>query len=326
MSRIKLAALALLFLLGIPLGLLFFRPEYVLGALLNSSANEFGYRIEAMRVSRLSLRETALESLSLSSSEQRLDFSNMVVRYSLGGLAAGEIESLEVELIELAVIPSGQSAVGEEEETLSSMLTSIDAIPIDAIDLAQIRIDYADYGMQAELSLQSPPLRTQGNVIVKDVPDTVFAFTLNRADADELIVSAVADFRDERAFESDIILRVAGENTSVSATSSISLYSLRESLTQYLPASTVVFNDSLLLRSDFEILNLFGEPAVSSLSATLDSPGSVLHLAQESDLGRSEMQLRLPITIQGDIASDPGDLRLSLSEMYATGSWTVDAE
>lgn len=326
MSRIKRAAIVLLLLLSIPLGLIVLRPDIVLDTLVRSSANTLGYQIVSMRVDHLGLRSTALAQLSLLSEDQRLDFSDMVVRYSPGGLLAGQLESIEIGLTEIAMRAAAQSQDAEPEETLSSLLDSFDEVPIGSLALSRIRFTGEDDGLQAELSLSSPPLRTAGSATAADVPDTVFEFSMNRSGPRELKILASAHYLDTAVLESDITLSVGSETTAVRANSEILLESLRDRLTDYLPATTVVFNDSLSLQSEFDVQQLFGEPVISNLNIVLDSPSSALHLAQDSDLGRSDMQLRLPITLRGDIANLAGELQLGLSEVYGTGSWVVGDE
>ena len=96
MSLIKKAAILLFVLLGIPIGVVFLRPDLVLSTLAKSTAAQLGYEISSMTVSHLGLNSLNIEELSLLSADQGLQFRDILVEYSLSDLLSAQVQSLHV--------------------------------------------------------------------------------------------------------------------------------------------------------------------------------------------------------------------------------------
>lgn len=327
MSRTLKAVLLLLILISVPLGLVLFRPDLVLNTLARSSASQLGYEITAMQVSRLGLSSTVFDRLNLRSATQDLELSDVVVSYSASGLLAGTIEAVQIAEIRLRAIPVTGQAPDEEEITLAWALETLAELPIGTLDLD--RIIYLDEvgGIEAELGLQSPPLHVAGSARLEAAPTMAFNYTVQGLDAGAVDVTGEALLEGARIIETRMRLHAVKDLVSVSADSTIVVEPLHASLQRFLPAATVLYNDTFSLHSSFDVRGLFGSPAVSNLRLDLDSPAPTIHLAQESDLGIGDVQLHLPLSLQGDIAGGAETLQLTLSDLYGTGSWRLnDAE
>ncbi|MEX0964887.1 MAG: YdbH domain-containing protein [Pseudohongiellaceae bacterium] len=323
MSRIFKAAILLLLLVSIPLGLVLFRPGLVLGSLLRSSADQLGYEIVSMQVSQLGARSMTLAQLSLSSVDLQLDFTNLIVRYSPTGLLAGRVESVQIAETTVRSNSNSDQTTDSDQMAPAEILATFDDLGIGTLSLRQLILVDAENGIEAQLSVQSPPLQIQGSAQLKALPDFVLEFVLERTGASDFDIASSARLLDESIFISSIQLKAIRNEVSLSGTSTVFLNPLREQLYQLLPTSTVISNDSLSLQSAFDIEDLFGEASISNINLVFQSPDSMLHISQESDLGASEMQLRLPIRLQGDIATRTGEMQLTLGEVYGSGNWSL---
>ncbi len=326
MSRMMKAALVIVILVCVPLGLVFFRPELLLSALAKSTASSLGYEITSMQVSQLGLSSTTLSQLSLRAEDQELDLKDIVVRYSLTQLFAVQVESVEITELEVRMITAA-SLSNEEPITFVSIFETLDDLPINSLSLPSINIYADDDSYEAAMSLQSPPLQIEGSALLSSMEATLLSYSMQRTGSNRLQIQSSVLMHDELVFESDLELNAAADEVAVIATGLLLLPPLREQLQQLLPATTVVYNERISFNSQFNVREIFGEPTLSDIHAVIDSPNSMLHISQQSDLGASDIQLRLPIDLQGDIRNFSGDFRLQLDEIFGTGSWTqADAE
>lgn len=327
LSRFKKVAFLLLLLISIPLIIIFFRPEFVLHTLFKSSAAQLGFEISSMQVSHLGLNSTRLAQLHLGSDDQQYEISELDVRYSLSDLVAGRVQSLSISKMEVRTEWTSDQTAEEETTTLSWMLDTLDELPTDSLSLSSVKLfatGTGSDGYEVEMSLQSPPLAMEGAARLDALEDVLIEFAVQRTGANSLNIVSSALLGDELAFESTINLSVANDKETFAVTGTLHMDPLRAQLAQILPASTLLLNDSLSLQSNFEVQELLGDPSIAQLSLVLDSPNSLLQITQESDSGSNAMQLRLPISLRGDIATTTGEMQLALSEIYGSGNWALE--
>ena len=86
MSRLIKAALLLLVIFSIAIGIILFRPSLVLSTLVRSSAAELGFEISSMLANRLGPNYTELAELVLLSDEQEIRMQGIRAEYSLSQL------------------------------------------------------------------------------------------------------------------------------------------------------------------------------------------------------------------------------------------------
>ena len=320
MSRTRKAALVLLILLGAPIGIVLLRPELVLNILARSTLSELGYEISSLEVVHLGINATALDQLILVSADQRIVLSRLHAQYSLSQLLEGTVQSLSIGKIELLTEPSNE----QSSTSLASLLDSFDEIPVREITLPNVQLLTTDTSYRIGLGLESPPLRIAGEAQFESLQDTIIEFDIQRAGSRNLAIESKTLLAGAVVSESEIDLAVAESTITVTADSNLFIEPLRAQLEKYLPATTTVLNKSLTLQSSFEVREPFGDPAINKLSLVLDSANSPLQLKQDSDLGDNTLQLRLPISVQGDIATSTGEMQLAISEIHGSGSWTLE--
>lgn len=327
LSRFKKAAFLLLLLISIPLAIIFFRPEFALHTLLKSSAAQLGFEISSMQVSHLGLNSTSLAKLHLDSDDQQYEISELDIHYSLSDLVIGRVQSLSISKMEVRTERTPDQTVEDKTTTLSWMLETLDELPTDSLVLSYVKLFATgtdNDGYEAEMSLQSPPLAIEGAARLDTLEHVLIEFAVQRTGANSLNILSSALFDDELAFESNINLSVANDKETFALTGTLHMDSLRTRLAQILPASTLLLNDSLLLQSNFEVQELLGDASIAQLNLVLDSPNSLLQITQESDSGSNAMQLRLPISLRGDIATATGEIQLTLSELFGSGSQALE--
>lgn len=324
MSRTLKAVLLLLILISIPLGLVFFRPDLVLSTLARSSASQLGYEITLLQASRLGPGRTVIDRLHLESDTLQIEISGLVSNYSARELLAGQLAAVEIAEVQLRALPSTSPADQEEETTLSWALATLDELPLGSLQLAKIVYVDAVAGIEAELILENSPLQIAGTANFAAAPQLQLEYAIRRLDSDRLEIDGNAYLQGAPVLTTNMQLQAVDDLVAISADSTLLTDPLHTSLQQFLPASTVLFTETISLKSSVDVRGLFATPSLSELHLVIDSPNSRLHLAQESALGRSDMQLQLPLTLQGEIASDSPALQLSLSEVYGTGSWLLD--
>jgi hypothetical protein len=296
----------------------------VLNTLAKSTLSELGFEISSLEVSHLSISSTALDQLILINAEQRVVLNRFHAQYSLSQLLAGTLQSISIGKIEVRSLSSSDSANDEASTSLASLLDSFDALPVSEITLPNIELLSHDESYRIGLGLQSPPLHIAGDAQFEALQDTVIEFDIQRTDSRNLTIESRALLAGALVSESEIDLDIAASVITVTASSSLFIEPLQALLGKFIPATTAILNDSLTLQSNFEVQALFGNPSIAQLSLVLDSPSSLLQISQESDLGSNAMQLRLPISVQGNIATTTGEMQLALSEIYGSGSWTLE--
>ena len=324
MSRTKKTAIVLLILISTPLIIVLLRPELVLSTLAKSTLTELGYEISSLEVNHLGINSIALEQLVLISEDQRVVLSRLHAQYSLSQLLAGTAQSISIGKIELRSLSSSDSSIDETDTTLASMLGAFDVLPVSEITLPNVELLTSDQRYIIGLGLQSPPLRIAGDAQFDALLDTVIEFDIQRTDSKKLTGETKTLIAGVLVSESEINLDIAENAIVVTAASSLFIEPLQAQLEEFIPAATAVLNERLSLQSNFEVQELFGNTAIAQLSLVLDSPSSQLQISQTSDLGNNAMQLRLPLSVQGDIAISTGEMRLALSEIYGNGSWAIE--
>jgi Dicarboxylate transport len=323
MSRTKKAALVLLVLVGSPMGLILFRPDLVLSTLAKPVLADLGYEISSLQVIHLGARSTAIDSLVLVSADQRIEISRVHAQYSLAELFSGKVNSVSIDKIEL-LTQSGYSSANDETSTLASLLDSFDALPIDVLYLPNIELHSSDNSYEIGLGLQSPPLHIAGEAEFAIAPDILFEFDVQVSEGRSLVIESRALLAETEAADFEFEMFVEETGIAVTADGTLAIAELTTQLEDSLPSATRILNETISVHGNFQLQELFGDPSIDALSLDLDTPNSQLQIIQESDLGTSLTQLRLPIGIQGNLATGTGQLQLLLSEIYGSGEWTQD--
>ena len=324
MSRLIKAALMLLLIFSIAIGIIFFRPSLVLGTLVRSSSAGLGFEISSMLANRLGANYIELAELVLLSDEQEIRMQGIRAEYSLSQLLAGRLQSIHIEHIELLWLAASEAIAEEGPTTLASLLEVFDAVPVDTLILPELRLLNSNEDYEIELGLQSPPLHIEGKAKLRAVPDTVIEFDIRRSSSTDLEVVSKVLLADELAADANIGLKARDTDTGVALTGTLTVQSFREQLTQYLPADTVILNERLSLQGSFEVRQIFDDPSFANISIRLDSPNSQLLVNQESQLGSADMQLQLPLDIVGSIADLHGESQFELSSLVGIGSWSLE--
>ncbi len=324
MSRLIKAALLLLVIFSIAIGIILFRPSLVLSTLVRSSAAELGFEISSMLANRLGPNYTELAELVLLSDEQEIRMQGIRAEYSLSQLLAGRIQSIHIEHIELRWLAASEAIPEEEPTTLASLLEVFDAVPVDTLILPELRLLASNEDYEIELGLQSPPLHVEGRAKLRAVPNTAIEFDIRRSSPTNLDVVSKVLLAGELAADANIGLKARDTDTGVALTGTLTVQSFREQLAQYLPADTIFLNERLSLQGNFEVRQIFDDPSFANISIRLDSPNSQLLVNQESQLGSADMQLQLPLDIVGSIADLSGEFQFELSSLVGIGSWSLE--
>jgi hypothetical protein len=324
MSRTKKTVIVLLILIGTSLAIVLLRPELVFSTLAKPTLSELGFEISSLEVNHLGISSIALDQLVLTSEDQRVVLSRLHVQYSLSQLLAGTAQSLSIGKIELRSLSNPNSPTDEDYTTLASMLDAFDALPVSEITLPHVELLTSDQSYKIGLGLQSPPLRIAGDAQFEALQDTVIEFDIQRTSSKTLTVETRTLLTGALVLESEIDLDIAEDAIAVTATSLLFIEPLQVQLEELIPATTAIVNERLSVQSNFEVQELFGNTAITQLSLVLDSPSSLLKITQQSDLGSNTLQLRLPLSVQGDVATSTGEMQLALSGIYGSGSSTLE--
>jgi len=324
MSRFRKVAIVLLILFSTPIGIVLLRPDLVLNTLAKSTLSELGFEISLLEVNHLGISSTALDQLVLVSEEQRIVLSRLHAQYSLSQLLAGGAQSISIGRIEVQSLSNSDAPNDEAYTTLASLLDEFDALPVSDIYFPNVELLDQDQSYRISLGLQSPPLRIAGDAEFEALQDTVIEFDIQRSSSKKLTIESRALIAGTLASESEIELNVAENAITVTATSALFIAPLQAQLEKFFPATTTILNDNLSLQSNFVVQDLFGNPSFAQLSLVLYSPSSLLQISQESDLGSNAMQLRLPLSVRGELATSTGEMQLTLSEIYGSGSSTLE--
>lgn len=320
MSRTRKAAIVLLIVISAPIGIVLLRPGLVLNTLAKPTLSQLGFEISSLEVIHLGIHATALDELILVSEEQRIVLSRIHAQYSLSQLLAGKMQSLSIGKIELRSQPSSE----ETSISLASMLDSFDELPVSEIYLPNVELLTTDSSYKIGLGVESPPLRIAGDAQFETLQDTAVEFDIQRTEARKLAIQSKVLLAGTVVLDSEVDMHVAENSITVTAESALFIEPLQAKLESYIPATTTILNDRLSLQSSFEVQELFGDPAIARLDLVVDSSNSLLQIKQESDFGSTAMQLRLPLSMQGDIATSTGEMQLTLNEIYGSGNWTLE--
>jgi len=324
MSRTKKIAIVLLILISTPFTIVLLLPELVLSTLAKPTLSELGFEISSLEVNHLGINSIALDQLVLISEDQGVVLSRFHAQYSLSQFLAGTAQSISIGKIELRSLSNPDSLIDEADTTLAAMLDAFDALPVSEITLPNIELLTSDQSYIIGLGLQSPPLRIVGEAQFKALQDTVIEFDIQRTNPKNLTAETRTLIAEILVSESEIDLNISGNAIAVTATSSLFTELLQAQLEEFIPAAAAIMTERLSLQSNFEVQELFGNTSITQLSLVLDNPSSQLQISSESDLVSNAIHLRLPLTVQGDIATSTGEIQLALSEIYGSGSWTLE--
>ncbi len=322
MSRTKTVLLVLLLLIGAPITVVLVRPDLVLRTLASPTLSELGYEISELEVLHLGVNGTAIDRMDLLSNYESISLNRIQVQYSLSQLLAGTVQSVAIGRVEVRALAT--AATVAEPTSLSAMLETFDALPLQEIVIPNIEMHSSDQSYTLGMGLQSPPLQLVGEARFVPMQDMLVEFDLQRSGATTFSLATTALLSGDVVLESDADLAVAQNAVTVSATNIVFIKPLRSQLEQLLPAATSIANDRFTLQSNFEVQEIFGDFALPQLSVTLDSTSAQLGIRQASDLGGNSVQIRLPLRMEGALDTASGELHLALSEIVASGSWGLD--
>jgi len=324
MSRTRTVAIVLLILISTPIGIVLLRPDLVLNTLAKSALSQLGFEISSLEVTHLGINSVAVDELVLNSADQRVVLSRIHAQYSLSQLLAGTLQSLSIGKIELRSLSNSDTSNDEASISLASLLESFDALPVSDIYLPNIEILNSEQSYRIGLGLQSPPLHIAGDAEFKGMLGAIIEFDIQRTDSRQLSIETKILIAEALVSESAVDVNVAENAITVTATSTLFVEPLRAQFENFMPASTTILNESFTLQSNFEVQELLGTPSITQLSLVIDSPSSSLQINQESDLGSNTMQLQLPLSVEGEIATATGAMQLALSKIYGSGNWTLE--
>lgn len=324
MPRAKKVAIVLLLIISLPAGLILFSPNLLLTIPLRTSIEAQGYELVELRVSRLSPRSTTIDKLVLSNDEQEVDLSDMVATYSVSGILAGRVNSIDIAETSIRSKNQVEQSEQAQESSLAEFLQTFDGLALDSLNLESVHYEDKQNGIDAAFDLQSPPLKINGSAKLNSLDGTAFEFQALRTSPTEFKISSTLLLENLSAATSSTTLNISEAAISIASLSTVRVDALSNRLAQLLPSGSAILNDELSLSSEFNLPDQLSDLALVEFSFGLDSPNSMLQLLQDSDLGRSTMQVLLPISLEGEISNDLTQARLSLSKIYATGSWALD--
>ncbi len=327
MSLAKKAVTLVLLLICLLAGIFFFRPDMILTPFARSSISQLGFELVAFELDSIDQNSASLGHAVLLGDGLRLTLNNVEATYTLTDLLEGRIKSLAVNALRLELfaqtISKGES---EDSPSVSALLDSFDSLPIDYISLPKVEVVSENESYSAALNILSPPLQMSAVLQFDSMKDTEIEFDLRRSTKENLNLLSKLMVNDNLAIDSEVELTVRGTELFVDAISTLYVDELEQLLGDRINFPAVsIFNDALSLRSVFTLADLFGTPSISSLNISLDSPSSLFHLAQESDLGSNDLQIQLPISVAGSVAPSESNLLLNFGEIYASGSWTQES-
>jgi hypothetical protein len=324
MGRFKLAVVGLLLLVGgLFAGILLLAPALILLPIANSMLDDFGYELGELVDFRLGSASSLIGNATLVGENLQLSVHEIGLAYSLTGLMRGQLQSLHIDEINLTLIPApSDTASSNSTPSVAEMLQVLDRIPIDAVSIDSILLKTDDETMNLDLAVKTNPLILEGDAIFNGARQLKIAFRAQRSGSNSFEASSSLYVDDRRAIDSELTLSVLQQNIDVDARSRIDVAGIMSlAALSELPASTVILTDTLLLETGFTLADPFDTPSIQALTLSLDNPSSTLHFKQQSDLGENEFQIQLPLSLAAESASLESGIKLSASDISASGSW-----
>lgn len=326
MSRVTItASLFVVLVFCLAVAIVLFSPAIILTPIARSNMAELGFDLTELKIHRLGLNSARFDRIILADNDMALTLSDVEVNYSLANLLDGRIESLRVTELVVSLNRRTESPANlDTPPTLESLFQSFDKLPLDSMSLAKITIisdDDNDDSYELNLSLQSPPLQLSGVFRTNYLENARSEFEIRRTETNRIHSTANLTVLGNIAVQSNLIAEFSGDAVLVDGTSIFFIDELPLLLGWDLLPIATVLNDTLTVHSTFRLNDILGAVSIPSLSLSLDNPSSILYMGQESDLASNNLQLRLPITIEGNAGGFNSDLSLTLSEIYGSGNW-----
>lgn len=323
MGRLKIAIIALLLPGCLFVLVLLLAPALILSPIANSILSNYGYELTELDELQLGLESSFISNGALTGESMQLLAREIELTYSLTGLLRGQLQSLQIEELSVA-LNSGTSRPEVENPpvSVSTLLQSLDRIPVADISIDSIRLETANGRITLDLAMKSNPLRVEGDVVVSGSQPLKAEFRAQRWGSSSFEASSSLYIGDELALNSELEINTIQENIGIDANSTVYLAAVMKlAALAELASSTAILNDTLLLNSSFTLQNPFDTPSIQDLTLALDSPSSMLQLKQQSNLGENAIQVQLPVLFASEALSLESGINLSASDIRATGSW-----
>ena len=328
MHRLKVAAISLLTLCGLGIsvfaGLLYFSPGIILSPFADSALADSGYELTGLEVSGFNSESAVIESANLSGESLSFSVKNVELEYTLSSLLLGQMESVHIGELKLVLFDETTSTgASEPPPSVTDLLEAVDQIPVERISIDNVEVINPDERLQLEFGMRTKPLILNGELNFNANQQIKIAFNAGRVESDSIELFTDLFVDEVLVANSESSMKIAEDNKlDITASHRIHLEEILSlDAMPKLPEKTALLTETLSLQSDFTLVDVFTQAEIQNLHITVDSPSSLIHIGQQSDLGETDMQIRLPISIDADALSLNSQLELFVSDIYATGSW-----
>ena len=329
--RLKVFVLMFLALLILCAGLLFFYPASVVIPVANFYLDATGIRITGVRSLRIGSSSSQASSVTLAGNGLLISIDELGLDYRFGRLLAGQLDSVDIARLSIQQLPANQSgefdsaAPGDPEATdspgLSARLDVLDRLPISEISIAALLSEFGDRQISTQLAVSSNPVTVTGTTFSTAQPELRMDFDARRSGASAITGRAILRATNSVILETEFDLEFLQRSLAINADSTVYLNEiLKLPGLADLPGANIRLSDSLDLNSSLILDSPFSAFTIKELTLTLDNPDSLLQLVQQTDTGRAELQLQLPLQIFGESAALNSDWELSIPVLQVTGS------
>ncbi|PCJ24214.1 MAG: hypothetical protein COA96_10025 [SAR86 cluster bacterium] len=327
MSRLKVAVVALLLASGLSIGIfvavLIFSPASLLLPLANSTLDNNGYKVTRLDALRLGTESTSIGNATITGNGMQFSIQGINLSYNILELRQGHLQSLTISKIEIELgseVPDTSAEI--QPVSISQMLQSLDQIPIDLLQIDSISLLPGAEIYNFDVAIKTNPLTLNGELNFNDSNSLKIEFDAEQTGYSNFDFSSKLLIENSAIITSELEITAQDDAILIDARSRIDMSeATKVQFMDTLPADTIFLNKTLLVQSQFSLIDIFTAPSIQEILITLDSPASTLSVRQQSELGENSFQIQLPVSISGKIASLQTGIELSASDIIATGSW-----
>ena len=300
-----------------------------------------GIRLESLDGVDLGSGSLAAQHLRLSGRGWRAEAAGLQITFLLSELRSAQLRGIALERLQIELGSSGNDSMDDMDGmddvndmddmtpggnvSLPGLMRSLGALRLGSVDVADISLSAAGRQVDINLQGQTQPPRLTAVISSPAHPQTRARLSAELDDDSRLLGNLVVMQDNTTALESGFTLTAAEEDPRLEISGTVYTDFLGTLLAERLAPTLEILTSSLSLEASLVLSNPSGNPDPATLDLTVDSPDSRLLLSLVTESDRSELQLQLPLTAQGEINIPDNRLEITFAELKAGLTYASEA-
>jgi hypothetical protein len=325
MRRLGILFIVLLFLFGIPTGLLFFSPTTLITPVANYYLIDLGFRLTDLEQLELGLNGSQASGATIRGTQFDIEIQDIALGYSVAGLRRGQLPSLTVGQLVARLDSSEQTDSGSGSNfSLANLLGAVGNSPVNSIRIENITLGTGSSAYQIGLELETQPVSLTGQLQLSGTPALQLQLNTRQSGPATILGDTRLNLGDKEAIAAEFTLSSSEQIAEISASSTLSLNVLTAiPAIEELLGPVTLFGDVVQAEGSFVLDFSATALLIPQFALSIDAPNSILQFDNQSTTTASELQIQSPISITGVAEPSSGGLYFSVSDLNSTLSLTT---